>query len=99
MEFSLLPNSAFSLGNIFTEIRVFPNPSSEVFNLPIEVEQPQDIHLKVYTLTGQEVLSQTFRGRAGVQETISLAGRPAGIYLLVLRLADGQTYSAKLVKK
>jgi endoglucanase len=99
LEFTLLPNSAFSLGNIFTEIRVFPNPSSEVFNLPIEVEQPQDIHLKVYTLTGQEVLSQTFRGRAGVQETISLAGRPAGIYLLVLRLADVRTYSAKLVKK
>jgi hypothetical protein len=99
LEFTLLPNSASSLGNIFTEIKVYPNPSSGIFNLPVEIKPSQDIHLKVYTLTGQEVLSRTFRGSVGVQEAISLVDRPAGVYFLVLRLADGQTYSAKLVKK
>jgi hypothetical protein len=80
-------------------MKVYPNPSNGLFNLPIEFGQQQDIQMKVYALTGEEIQSKRFQGIPGMQQTITLENQPAGVYFLVLQLADGRSYAGKLIKE
>lgn len=83
-----------------SELRLFPNPASEVANLSFtNVNENEPLHLTLHNATGQMVWTaniQSIRGTQLVQ--IPTAGLPAGLYLLQLSGNSGQQ-TLKLVRE
>jgi hypothetical protein len=98
LEFSLVTSNENIYNNSFTEVKVFPNPSQDIFNLRAEIKEMQNVQLDIFNLNGKIIQSKTLVETTAIQETISLNNFPNGLYFLVLRLEDGTAYSSKLVK-
>jgi endoglucanase len=98
LEFSLVTSNENIYNNSFTEVKVFPNPSQDIFNLRAEIKEMQNVQLDIFNLNGKIIQSKTLVETTAIQEVISLNNFPNGLYFLVLRLEDGTAYSSKLVK-
>jgi len=79
-----------------TEIKIYPNPTTEKITLEFSrggavethggaVETQRIASLRLYSLSGQLLQEQTVHSSTTV---ISLAGMPAGVYLLKVRVND-----------
>lgn len=79
-------------------VSVYPNPSKGLFNFHARMTENQNLQILVFNYAGQLVFAKQIRDQREVQEQLSLADEPAGLYWLVLRLADGTIYSEKLVQ-
>ena len=98
LEFSQSTSTADLQNNAFVDIKVFPNPSSNRFELQAEIAKVQDVQLEIFNATGGLVKAKSFEKISKIQEQVSLGNFPSGIYFLILRLEDGTTYSTKLIK-
>ena len=77
-------------------LSVFPNPSSNLFNISIQTKSIEPIHVSVFNSTGQEVYRQTISADLS-QLQINARTFANGIY--VLKVTDGTwTKSVKLIK-
>ena len=72
-----------------TEIKIYPNPTTEKITLEFSrggvVDTQCIAYLRLYSLLGQLLQEQTVHSAKTV---ISLAGMPAGVYLLKVRVND-----------
>ena len=72
-----------------TEIKIYPNPTTEKITLEFlhggVVETQCIASLRLYSLSGQLLQEQTVHSATTV---ISLAGMPAGVYMLKVRIND-----------
>ena len=59
-------------------VKVYPNPASGL--LTIDLKNPRWEYLELFSITGEQVLSQEIRGLQQVQ--VNVADYPSGIYLL-----------------
>jgi len=75
-------------------LSVYPNPFAESFSVYLNESRPSE--LRIYNSLGQKVLDRVLEGQT---EMIELAGQPAGIYFVVVRLTDGSTYRRKVIKE
>ncbi len=74
------------------DVKCFPNPAGESFTLFVNgFSENEKVFLTIRSLTGSDILSSEFTGRAEVIRTSELS---SGIYLVQLR-----THSVNLVKK
>ncbi|MEO1712845.1 MAG: carbohydrate-binding protein, partial [Bacteroidota bacterium] len=78
--------------------RVFPNPSSGDFQLAIKQAAPQAGQLEIVNAQGSLVQQRVLPAQQKLNEGISLADYPDGMYYLIIRWADGRSYAEKLVK-
>lgn len=70
-------------------ITIYPNPSSDVFNLETSITQGA---VTIFDPLGREVLTETIRGH---RATFDLSGQPKGVYLI--RVSDGSSASTHRV--
>ena len=77
-----------------TPARLFPNPFAEV--LSIELEETDLWQVAIYDLLGRQIYS---RQEFTQSLTISAENLPEGIYLVVVRSADGQVREVAKVLK
>lgn len=71
---------------------VYPNPTSGKFSLKLSATTTKDIEITVYNLLHQPLYSTTLQGVQNVQELqISVAGWPAGIYVVEIQNGDAKT--------
>lgn len=90
-------NVASSAEEGFTEVAtVFPNPSEGLYQLKITGQKAA--HVQVFSADGKAVLDRRLHAAPIVTETLSLSGRPNGLYYLLIRFSDGTFYSEKLIK-
>jgi len=72
-----------------TEIKIYPNPTTEKITLEFScggvVETQCIASLRLYSLSGQLLQEQLVHSET---TTISLAGMPAGVYILKVRIND-----------
>lgn len=80
------PSSSFR-----DNLRIFPNPYQESFNLSYLSGNPEILHLSWVNLSGQIIFTETFSAQTGMNEwQPGLPGAP-GIYLLTITGASGRT--------
>ena len=71
-------------------LNIYPNPNRGVFVIKIEITKPKDLHLKLFTSTGQLVYQEKHTKLFGVyQKTINLNTHRNGIYYLNVITEDG----------
>jgi len=78
-----------------TEIKIFPNPTTE--KITLEISNWQELQTGVFTLfssNGQLIKEQTVQSST---TTVSLAGMPAGSYILKVFI-NGKTENWKIIK-
>lgn len=76
----------------FEKVKVYPNPSSGIFQLQIQ----EEVQLEVYDLMGKMVLHKNVP--TGIA-SFDLSQHAAGIYLLKVTNASGDTSFSKIVKE
>lgn len=81
--------------------RLYPNPTSDLLTVEISLEQPIDIQVEIFDLSGRAFpgLHQTLTGFGTSEARLSLAQLPAGIYVLSLKSADGQVLATEQIQK
>jgi hypothetical protein len=67
---------------------VYPNPSSGLFNVLVELTHDVAIQLEVYTVTGQQLSITTENGPLNNTYQLDLTDQPSGIYLVKLIAGD-----------
>ncbi|MCX6224224.1 MAG: T9SS type A sorting domain-containing protein, partial [Bacteroidia bacterium] len=71
-------------------VRVFPNPSKGQVTLEMNTLLPDEVNLRIYSVTGQLVLERNIPCHSGITvETIDLSSQPKGIYMLSLQSKSG----------
>ena len=71
------------------DISVFPNPTTALINVAMDIPEDGRVQLNIIDQLGQIVLSQTRNLNRGKQtETIDLHAIPAGTYLLNVKMSD-----------
>lgn len=61
----------------------YPNPGNPSLQLPVTLFRPSMLTLSLYSVTGQEIWKQTFRGEAGSHSIgVSATGLASGVYIL-----------------
>lgn len=98
LEFSIVTSTIESDDNSIYGVKVFPNPSENLFNIQANINQAQDIRLKVFNANGKLIESDFLENTLKIQEQISLDHFPVGFYFLVIQLEDGSSYASKLIK-
>lgn len=72
----------------------YPNPSRDIFNLPVKLLSATDVELSVQTINGQEVFHAHRQLMPGKQNLkLDLSGLEKGIYLLNVKTSDNQANS------
>ena len=98
LEFSIVTSNDDIYNNAFTEVNIFPNPSTELFNVQATIKEVQDVQLEIFNVNGTLVQTRFLENTSQVQEQISLNDFSDGFYYLMLRLEDGSAHATKLVK-
>ena len=80
---------------IATEVAVYPNPSTGIFNL--RMENAVDGIMNVYSMSGQLIKSQTLTG-SNNRDSIDISDQATGIYLLEIATPQGRT-TKRLIKQ
>ena len=90
-------NGGFSEG----VVSIYPNPSSEDFNISIYSDEERDLSMKVYNSLGQVIQEQTSSIKEG-NTVMSIASSEwsSGVYHIALQdLVSGETINKKFIKK
>jgi uncharacterized repeat protein (TIGR01451 family) len=88
---------AFAAGASAPQLRLYPNPATEQLHVALTGLVAPGAKLGVYSVVGQAVLGAQLG--AASQADLSLAGLPAGTYVLRVTLPDGSTKHAPFVKQ
>jgi len=81
-----------------TTLKVFPNPSNDIFQLELGLKNALDTKLEIRDFSGQLIYAKDLENTLEIKETISLSDFPNGIYLLSIITNDGELHTEKLVK-
>lgn len=68
---------------ILSDIKLYPNPTSDVLNMEMELAQDAQIELVIIDATGKTVLSRSLNQMEGLNKlTLNMYDLPSGIYML-----------------
>jgi len=84
-------------GSSFSEIEIFPNPSSDVFNLTFNLNDLSEINIKVSNILGVKLFTERSNSRIGnYSSIIDMNTYSKGTYFLEIRI-NSQVYFRKLI--
>jgi hypothetical protein len=77
-------------------VKVFPNPVSNNFNIQIDENQTSNYQVNIVNLAGQTVFSNSY---SNPSITINTEKFTPGMYLLNIKTDDGKIHNSKLLKQ
>ncbi|MDJ0367633.1 T9SS type A sorting domain-containing protein [Hymenobacter sp. H14-R3] len=86
-----------TVSRLAAQVAVYPNPTADVLTLDLSGLAASACQVRLCSLLGQLVLSQTLAG--GQAQPLSLAGLPAGTYLLEVASATQGRQVQRVVKR
>jgi hypothetical protein len=78
------------------QIRIYPNPASEVVFVTLELEEEQEVVLELYSITNALVLRKEFRKIRDLETRIQVEDLTPGTYFIRLSL-DQKPYNSLLI--
>jgi hypothetical protein len=75
-----------------------PNPTTGFVNLNLELDKTDDVLVRVFSLNGQNIVTQRFSGVDKVNQNLDLSQQANGIYVVSLTTSKG-TVTRKVVKE
>lgn len=70
-------------------IKLYPNPTNNILNIDIELDNPQQVSYTIVDVLGKEYTTpQTFLGNSGSKHTIDVSQLAKGIYFIKLKAGD-----------
>lgn len=75
---------AFTQGDVFSSLKVGPNPASDIVRVRYTLENAQPSSLIVYSLKGQKMYEKVLDRAAGEETTINVSSWSEGIYIVSL---------------
>jgi hypothetical protein len=77
---------------------VYPNPFSAIITLDLELNRDTDLHLAIFSTTGQLVYNNTLTNQSAGKQQIELSPNiPTGVYFLQVKTEDGQ-FTKRIMK-
>jgi len=71
------------------EIRVYPNPNRGEFEVSLRVDEPGDLHVRLYDVSGKAIYEDIKQRYSGAySQKIYLHAHPAGVYFLAVSVND-----------
>lgn len=67
--------------NISLNLKAYPNPAETFFTLNFQTNQPERIRLRVYELSGREMMNKQFMVHAGIHSS-EIRNLPKGIFVV-----------------
>jgi len=84
-----------------TNIRIFPNPSSDHLNIEIDLKEDSEVQISIYSTSGKLISSKnlglTLRGKQQISLDKEIKDLPTGNYLIKTTL-DNSSYNSKFIK-
>ena len=80
------------------KIELYPNPTNNILNVNLNGELGDEILIKVYNLTGIELLKKRVVQKSGPID-LDLKQLTPGVYILKLQLSNGHVISRKIIKE
>ena len=85
--------------NIFEEIKLSPNPTSEVTHLTLDIKKSSSVNVSIFNQLGQEVRTENFGTQNGeVVLPINVSGLEFGMYSVRVNI-DGEILTKQLIVK
>lgn len=83
----------------YTDLSVYPNPSSDILNVEYRIKQDQNVRIGLYDLSGQQQaeIINTFQVAGNYYLSFDMTDLPTGIYTCFLQ-TDTSQESVKVVK-
>lgn len=88
---------ASSIENIdVASVNIFPNPNQGNFGIDFNMKKSADVEVAVFNMQGKEVYTETFAGKAGLNnKAVQMSNLSQGIYMLKLK-ADGNAVTKRV---
>lgn len=80
---------------VLDNVKVFPNPVSNSFNISIDDPEVSSYQVEILNLAGQAIFSESF---PNPQISINTESFTSGMYLLKIKTENGKTFTGKLLK-
>jgi hypothetical protein len=84
--------------DLLTDLRVFPNPTSGLLDVRLELPEASALRATVYDLTGRQLQAYDFGRQLRLNEQLDFSAFPAGIYLLRLHTVDAAR-TVRIIKR
>jgi len=86
---------------IVVDYEIYPNPTDDVLHLRMSSPEWVSLEVKLLDMTGRELSARTkeLAGQGKLATTLSMAGLPAGSYILSISDAQGQFVKSHQVRK
>ncbi len=75
--------------NFEGHIDVFPNPANKQVNITIGLASEQDVILRIFDISGKEVISRKYIGSAKITDRINTSFLKDGMYFIYIQMAEG----------
>lgn len=73
---------------VLKELQIYPNPTSGLLELRLDLENVTELNAEVYDMTGRRMLAKSLGRQISLNEQFDFSAFPNGIYLLRLRAGD-----------
>ncbi|MGK0333640.1 MAG: hypothetical protein ACI974_000456, partial [Paraglaciecola sp.] len=73
---------------VLESLSVYPNPTSGLLELRLNLKRATELSAEVYDLTGRKMLTKNLGQQLRLNEQLDFSSLPNGIYLLRLRAGD-----------
>ncbi|MFC2107238.1 LamG-like jellyroll fold domain-containing protein [Bacteroidota bacterium] len=84
--------------NFEGHIDVFPNPANDQVNIAIGLEYKQDVVLRIFDISGKEIISKEYTNSAKITDRINTSFLENGMYFISIQTAEG-VINRKLIIK
>ena len=73
-----------------TSLDVYPNPSSDIFNISFVSDSPMDIQIRLVNLVGEEIMIDDIQKFVGEYvKSVNINKKSRGVYLLEIIIDHG----------
>lgn len=80
----------FDLNPQMYNLSVYPNPSTGVFNIGLDLKNPEDVDIRLFDISGKLVFANKYKSLAGrAQIEVDLSSYASGMYQMHLKTARG----------
>lgn len=90
-------NGINTLGNDITDLKIFPNPTSDNLTVSANLVNAKPVTIEIFTLAGAKVLSRNVGSVGKLNETLNVRNLSKGSYLVSIKAGDKQaSYSIEV---